>query len=422
MGVLYQRALINKVLVVCPASVVSVWEHDMARFAAYPYELAALSGTKPQRLKALDRLQASPHLQVAVINYESTHRDGIEEALAAYGADLIICDESQRIKNHSAAQSKAMHALGAMARYRLILSGTPVQNNAADLFSQYKFLDPSVFGPSYYAFRGRYCVMGGYGQHQIVGYRHMDELVAKEHSIGLRVTKADALDLPDQVFARRYVQLPPKAAEIYRQMRNNARAELEGGEITAQIVLTKLLRLQQLTGGYITPDGEETPQEVHTAKLEALDDIVQDVCLDNGDKLVIFARFRAELDAICARLEAARVPYGRIDGSVPTGARGEIVEAFQASPGPRCFVAQLQTAGLGITLHAASVAVFYSLDFSYANYQQAVARIHRIGQAQKCTYIHLLASGTVDEHVMEALDDKADLAHVVVDDWRRLFE
>ena len=141
-----------------------------------------------------------PHLKVAVINYESTWREGIFEALLDYDADLIIADESQRIKTHNASQSKAMHELGDKARYKLILSGTPVQNEAVDIFSQYRFLDPTIFGMNFYAFRGRYCVMGGFNRKQIVQYRDLDALIKKEHSIAYRVTKEEALDLPEQTF------------------------------------------------------------------------------------------------------------------------------------------------------------------------------------------------------------------------------
>lgn len=198
MGALYQQHRIERVLVVAPTSVCSVWPHDLQQFAAFPYHCETLLGEKKKRLEGLDALEVWPFasLKIAVINYESTHRDGIFDALVEYDADLIICDESQRIKNHSAAQSKALHKLGDKARYKLALSGTPVQNNAVDLYSQYRFLDPAVFGSNFFAFRNRYCVMGGYGQHQIVGYQHMEQLIQKEHSIAYRVTKAECLDLP----------------------------------------------------------------------------------------------------------------------------------------------------------------------------------------------------------------------------------
>lgn len=426
MGALYCQHKITRVLVVAPSSVCSVWPHDLAAFAAFPYEVRVLLGEKKQRLEALHSLTDYPNtanrLLVAVINYEATHREGIFEALEGYAADLIVCDESQRIKNPRAAQSRAVQMLGDNAACRLILSGTPVQNSVIDLYSQYRFLDPGVFGANFYAFRNRYCQMGGYGGHEVVGYQHMDELTRKEHSIALRVTKAECLDLPGQTFVRRYVQLEPAVRRLYAQIARASCAELENGEhVTASIVLTKLLRLMQLTGGFVQADGGDRPRPAGSAKLDALADILEDYVQEAGQKLVVFARFRPEIAAICQLLEQRGIRYGRIDGEVPMDQRGAIVETFQQDPGVKVFVAQIQTAGLGITLHAASAAVFYSLDFNYANYAQALARIHRIGQAQPVTYIHLLAEHTVDDQVLDALERKEDLARTIVDGWKNYF-
>lgn len=422
-GALYNLGKIDRVLVVAPTSVCSVWPHDLNQFATFPWEARVLLGDKKKRLKALNELENWPFkaLRIAVINYESTHREGIFEALAAYKPDLIVCDESQRIKNPSAAQSKALHKLGDAAPFRMILSGTPVQNNAVDLYSQYRFLDPAVYGANFYAFKNCYCIMGGYGQHQIVGYRNMDELVEKEHSVAYRVTKEECLDLPQQTFINRYVQFTDAEQAIYEQLRKSSFLELETGEnVTATTILTMYLRLMQLTGGFLTADESTRPKQVNTAKLDALADIVDDYVVDAGKKLVIFARFRAEIAAIENLLRLRKIQYGSIYGDVPMEERGKIVEDFQTNPDTKVFVAQIQTAGLGITLHAASTAVFYSYDYNYANYAQALARIHRIGQRLPVTYIHLVVDGSIDEKILAALENKEDMAKTVVDSWREV--
>lgn len=422
-GALYNLGKIDRVLVVAPTSVCSVWPHDLNQFATFPWEARVLLGDKKKRLKALNELENWPFkaLRIAVINYESTHREGIFEALAAYKPDLIVCDESQRIKNPSAAQSKALHKLGDAAPFRMILSGTPVQNNAVDLYSQYRFLDPAVYGANFYAFKNRYCIMGGYGQHQIVGYRNMDELVEKEHSVAYRVTKEECLDLPQQTFINRYVQFTDAEQAIYEQLRKSSFLELETGEnVTATTILTMYLRLMQLTGGFLTADESTRPKQVNTAKLDALADIVDDYVVDAGKKLVIFARFRAEIAATENLLRLRKIQYGSIYGDVPMEERGKIVDDFQTNPDTKVFVAQIQTAGLGITLHAASTAVFYSYDYNYANYAQALARIHRIGQRLPVTYIHLVVDGSIDEKILAALENKEDMAKTVVDSWREV--
>lgn len=427
MGALFNRREISRVLVVALASVCSVWPHDLEAFAAFPFEARVLLGEKEKRLEDLQQLtnfpQPARRLLIAVINYEATHREGILEALQDYGADLILCDESQRIKNPRAAQSKAVQKLGDAARFRLILSGTPVQNSVIDLYSQYRFLDPAVFGTNFYVFRSRYCRLGGYGGHEITGYQHMDELVKKEHAIALRVTKAQCLDLPAETFVRRYVQLEPEARRLYAGIARSSRTQLEsGGHITAATVLTRLLRLMQLTGGFVQEDEADRPRPAGTAKLDALADLLEDYVQEAGHKLVIFARFRAEIGAICGLLAQRGIRYGVIDGTVPMEQRGAVVEDFQQNPDTLVFVAQIQTAGLGITLHAASAAVFYSLDFNYASYAQALARIHRIGQTHPVTYIHLLAEDTIDDRVLDALEHKEDLARTIVDSWQDYFQ
>lgn len=150
------------------------------KFAAFPYSLTVLNGTGTKKAQALSNLNGKP-LQVAVINYESTWR--LEKELAAWKPNLIIADEGHKIKTHNISASKAMHRLGAKAGYRLLLTGTPVTNKAIDLFSQYKFLDPSVFGNSYYTFRNRYFDMTGYGNYTPVLKGNMEgELIQRMHT------------------------------------------------------------------------------------------------------------------------------------------------------------------------------------------------------------------------------------------------
>lgn len=428
MGAGYKLGKVRRVLIVAPASVCPVWPKEFREYADFPTAVQVLMGDKQHRLKTLDSLEQCPlqTLKAAVINYESVWRPGIFEALLNYNADLIIADESQRIKTHNAAQSKAMHQLGDSAPYKLILSGTPVQNAAVDIFSQYRFLDPTVFGDNFYAFRDRYCIMGGFDNKKIVGYRDLDGLIRKEHSIAFRVTKAEALDLPEQTFENRTVVMGKKERALYDRLRRDSFAELDGGgTITAPTVLTKLLRLQQFTGGFLTEDDANQPKLVSRGKLDALADILQDYVLDGGKKLVIFARFLPEIHEI---EDLCRKMLGRtgmktvaIYGGIRKEQRGEIVRQFQTDPATMVFIGQIDTAGTGITLTAADTCVYYSTTYNYAAYEQSLSRIHRIGQRNTCLYIHLVAEGTIDEAVLTTLAKKEDLAKTIVDTWRNYF-
>lgn len=201
-GAAYQLGKVKTVLIVAPTSVCSVWPKEFDQYASFPYQVNVLLGSKKKRLDEFEelKLSSSAGLKVAVINYESCWREDIFDSLKSWKPDLIIADESQRIKTYNARQSKAMHELGDIAKYKLILSGTPVQNEAIDLYSQYRFLNPEIFGKNYYKFRNRYAVMGGFEGKKIVAYKNMDDLIRKEHSIAYRITKAEALDLPEQIF------------------------------------------------------------------------------------------------------------------------------------------------------------------------------------------------------------------------------
>lgn len=400
-------------LIVAPLSILGVWETEFAQFAAFDYALAVLTGDSAKKADTLRHMTGTA-LQVAVVNYESAWR--MEQALAAWGPDLIVCDEGHKIKTHNISASKAMHRLGAKAGYRLLLTGTLITNKAIDVFSPYKFLNPTIFGTSFYAFRSRYFDMVGYGNHTPVLKKSMEaELSARLHSIAYRAAKADCLDLPETTDVVRQVELEPAAQKIYRSLVKESFAELASGEVTAPNVLTRLLRLSQLTGGFLGNDENAAVQQISSAKLSAMEDIL-DSAVAEGQKLVIIARFLPEIRAICKELDGRGLRYACITGEVQD--RAAQVALFQNAPDVPVFVGQIATAGLGLTLTAASTMVFYSLDYSMSNYEQAKARIHRVGQRNPCTYIHLIAKGTVDEKVLTALRNKADLAKALVDDCR----
>lgn len=412
-GALFNAGCIRRVLVVAPLSVTGVWKEEHDSFAAFDYSLAVLKGSGEKKADTLRHMTGSA-LRVAVINYESMWR--LEKQLAAWNPDLIVADEGHKIKTHNIAASKAMHRLGAAAKYRLLLTGTPVTNKAIDIFSQYKFLDPRIFGQSFYSFRNYYFFMTGYGNHTPVLKKSMeDELTCRMHSIAFRATKKDCLDLPETTDIIRKVELEPRAVKLYQSLVQESYAELSDGEVTITNVLTKLLRLSQLTGGFIGSDESSAAEQVSTAKLDVLEDII-DSTIEENRKLVVIARFVPELDAICAMLEKKRINYSLIKGGVKD--RDEQVARFQSDPDVPVFVGQVATAGLGITLTAASTMVFYSLDYSMSNFEQCKARIHRAGQRIPCTYIYLTAKGTVDEKVLKALKSKANLAKTLVDDYR----
>lgn len=412
-GILYQLGLIKQVLVVAPLSILGVWLEEFEKFADFPFTVTILKGSSARKRAALQNM-GEEGLQIVVVNYESVWR--LEKELLRFDADLIIADEAHKLKEARTAQSKAMHHLGDKARYKLLLTGTVITNKELDVFSQYRFLDPTVFGSSFYTFRNKYFDMVGYGNH-IPRFRNdrADDFLQRMHSIAYRVTKEECLDLPKITEEIRNVALEPKARKMYAELEKESYTELGSSEVSAVNMLTKLLRLSQLTGGHLTDDEGDT-NAISTAKLDALSDII-DSAMAEDKKLVVMARFVPELNDIQALLEKKGIGYATVRGGVKD--RSEEIRRFQEDSDCKVFIGQIAAAGLGITLTTASTMVFYSLDYSMSNFEQAKARIHRVSQTENCLYIYLVAKDTVDMKVLNALRNKVNLAKALVDDYRQ---
>lgn len=407
----YLRGEVRRLLIICPASVMPVWRQEFEIHADFPHRVEVLDGPISRRRDTLAGWEDTDALQVAVLNYEGAR--AMAEDLIRWQPDMLICDEAHRLKTPGSKQSKQIARAAKKIRYRMVLTGTPITNNPLDIYGIYRTLDPRIFGTSFYAFRNRYALMGGYENRQVIGYQNLDELMAKIHEIAFRCRKEDCLDLPEMTDVYRYCTLEKSAQALYTQMARESVAELEAGEtVIAANVLSKLLRLSQIAGGFL--DG----QPVSTAKLHLLGDILDDL---DGQKAVIFVRFTAEKLAIEQLLAKRGVDFVSLDGSTPMRSRGELVQRFQADPDCGAFVGQIAAAGTGITLHAASVAIFYSCSFSYADLDQARSRLHRSGQRNPVTNIFLTCQDTVDEKILAALQQKRSVADQIVDSWRQYF-
>lgn len=424
MGRLFLDGKIKRVLVVCPASVVPVWPAELEKFNEFPVDCRPLQGMTKKRQVQLEVWQRDDEtLQVAVTNYEATWR--IKDAILAWGADLVIADEAHRLKDPQSAQSKAMLAIGKAAGYRLALTGTPVSNSPLDFFGITKWLDQSIFGPSITAFKARYFFLNQlpHGGTMVLGPKPdmLPELVERAHSLAHRASKEDALDLPEVLpDIERVCELEPDARKVYNALVKDSIAELESGEmLVAQNVLTRILRLSQLTGGYAA--GDDTVQLVSKAKIKLLAETLEDALAVPGRKVVIFARFTAEIRAIEALLTTmGHREYALIDGSVPQAVRGDVVRKFQESTLCRVLIGQERAAAEGLTLTAADTAIFYSISYSWALHDQCRARIHRIGQERPVQYVYLVAADTIDSKILKVLRGKEELAKVVVDRWREV--
>jgi SNF2 family DNA or RNA helicase len=417
-GRAYLNGFINKLLIIAPKSLLEVWKDEFSKFADFPYSLYVLQGSSKKKKKQLE-LAGGEGLQVVVINYKSVSR--LEEVILNWKPDFMVCDESTRIKNPAAKTSWAVHRISKHCKYRMILTGSPIVQNPLDIYSQYKMLDEDVFGTSYKYFKACYGRLNDCSCD--ISLIILSEFIKKVHSIAYRVTKEHAMNLPEFIDKIQPVTLEDDARELYRDIiedyEEKEREDYNRGDYNPANILTMLLRLSQITGGFYKDEDEEECELVSTAKLEALENIVEDAA-ERGEKLVVMARFIPEIKAIEDMLELKGIKYAAVYGEVKD--RTVEIKRFQEEPDCRVFIGQLQTAGMGITLNAASTMVFYSLSYSYGDSIQSKARIHRIGQKKTCVYIHLTARNTVDEAILKALQNKENIAKMVVDDWRKIIK
>lgn len=408
----------QRVLILCPKSVVPVWPMEIEKHAASPLPCLPLeTGAIQKRTDQLSvflRAQAAKREPAAVVlNYDAAWRRPLADAILDTAWDAVVCDESHRIKSPGGRASLFCARLGAVAQRRLCLTGTPLPHSPLDAYGQFRFLDPGIFGTSFTNFRARYAIMGGYGQHQVIGWQHREDFHERFYSIAYRVRSEDVLTLPETLDTVIPVTLSASAKATYDQLEKDFVAEVGDGQITASNALTRLLRLQQMTSGWAKPDAEDTesqPVQIDTAKQEALADLMAGVKED--EPLVVFCRFHHDLDAVRTAADA----LGRACAEL-SGRRNDLA-AWQAGTMPILAV-QIQSGGVGVNLTRARYCVFYSLGFSLGEYLQARKRVHRPGQAHPVVYYHLIATKTVDAQVYRALEARQDVVETILQQTTR---
>ena len=299
--------------------------------------------------------------------------------------------------------------------YRILASGTPLAHSQLDVFGQFRAAAPAVFGPTYAAFKTRYAVMGGPSREWVVGYKNQADLEDRMAPLTWRATKREALpDLPEQIDVEYATELSASAARIYKQLERDMITEIRGHMLTAANCLTKVLRLQQLTGGALkSDDGAE--HIVDDGKRKLLADTLEDL----GDEpVVIFCRFRSDIDAAheaCMQsLPKCKDAQGNVlPVSLELSGKRDELERWQAGEA-QALVVQVQSGSVGISLVRANVAIYYSISSSLVEYDQSRDRLHRPGQRRPCTYIYLTCQGTIDQKILAALRARQDVIESIM--------
>ena len=425
MSMLYDKGKIDGALIVAPKGVVKTWyEQEVPTHLPDHIENVAvlwqpnITKTQQEKLESLFEIETALHILVMNVEAFSTEK-GVKFASKFLNSHktLMAVDESTTIKTPTAKRTKNIIGLGKHARYRRILTGSPITKNPLDLYTQCEFLDPYLLDfASYYAFRNRYAEMTtmnvrGRSIQVVKEFRHLGELSESLQPFSYRVLKEDCLDLPPKIFMKRHVALTAEQKKIYDQMKEKALAILNGKMITTMTVLTQLMRLHQITCGHFTADDGST-QAVDNNRLNELMSILD----ETEGKAIIWANYQLSVGEIIQRIikEYGEDSYVHYYGLTSQEDRQDNIRKFQNDPNCRFIIGTPQTGGYGITLTQAHTVIYYSNSYDLEKRLQSEDRAHRIGQKKTVTYIDLIAEDTVDEKIVKALRDKINVASEVL--------
>ena len=408
----FLRGEVSKWVIVCPSIAKDVWKTELADTLAVPHEITVIEGKADERKALIKEYNKKGTLNILIINPEATWR--LKKLLYKVNPDKVTVDESHRIKNHAAKQSRTLHTLGTRASYRAILTGT-FMSSPSDVFSQFKFLEPSIFGTKYKkggyggsdGFLEQYVETYGVGGFKPKTWKNLDQLSAKVASVAFQLTREQAGGFPQELYQSFTFPLTNPAKKHYLEMFDDLATAVkhsEGSEdVVASIVLTQLVRLQQIASGFLpTTEGD---QELGNDRIKALEGLLSEY--PTTEPLVILCRFHFELQAVATLLDALGRTHGTISGRVSLEDRNVIKKNFQDGK-LDTVVVQVKAAGIAIDLSRARTSIFYSTPQSYIDYEQAKARmIARTGGS--VAILHLIAEGTVDEDIIESLRNRENI-------------
>jgi SNF2 family DNA or RNA helicase len=330
---------------------------------------------------------------------------------------LMAIDESTTIRNVSSERFKNARALGKLAKYRRILTGTPIANRPLDIFAQCAFLDPKLLDfPNYHAFKHYYADirMISLGTRRsypkILGYRRLEDLTKRLDQFSYRVLKKDCLDLPDKVYVTRYVEATNEQKKLYNQMAKLMVAEHSNGDFsTAQIVLTKVLRLQSILCGHLKMDNDEM-KHVSSNRVDSLLELLE----ETSGKVIIWCLYKEDIALITKELDKGNESYVEYHGGIGEDARKEALFRFKNDPDYRLFIGTQATGGMGLTLTEATTVIYFSQGYDLEKRLQSEDRAHRIGQKETVTYVDMVVKDSVDEKIVESLKSKQNLANLIL--------
>ena len=418
-AMLYNAGKINGALIVAPKGVYKNWFDSEIpnHMPDYIEKRVGLWRTDPKAKDLQPLFKTGAELHILIMNVEAfSTKKGMQFAERFLNSHKVLMgiDESTTIKNPAAKRTKNIVSLRPLTKYRRILTGSPVTKSPLDLFTQCYFLDPYLLDQSsYYAFKSRYAIcrkinVSGRQVEIVVGYTNLPELSEKLKPFSYRVLKDDCLDLPKKTYMKRTIELTDEQKKVYKQMKQEAIAFLNGKMVTSATVITQLMRLHQITCGHFKSN-DGTVQDLKNNRITQLMDILEEV----EGKAVIWAHYRHDIEKI---VEAISKKYGNNTvvtyfGDTSTDDRQKAIKKIQDKNSPvRFIVGTPQTGGYGITLTGASTMIYYSNGYDLEKRMQSEARIDRIGQEKPMTYIDIMAEDTIDDKIVKSLRNKVNIA------------
>jgi len=404
----------DRTLVVCPKAVGMAWVNQ-AQVHAPCIEIINLCGTNPlsggkksqmsvpTKTKAmalfLKKQQITGKPLIVAVNYEAVWREPFCSSIfSELKPDCIIADEIHKIKAPGSKVSKTFQKFSRMPslKKRIGLSGTPMPQTKLDIYGAYRFLDSSIFGTNFSAFRYKYAIMGGFENRQVIGFQREKEFAERYSRIRHHASR-DNLNLPDAVHRELLFELPPKVRAKYNELHKDMITSIGDEVISADIALVKMLRLQQITSGFISienDDLEKIEKTIHDEKILQLKELIDDI--EKDEPLVIFHRFKRDAHHIKKLLDASGQTYS----TVPSN-EDELSQWQQG--GTDVLIVQVRAGSEGIDATRARHNVFFSVDFSLGQFDQALARSHRPGQNRTVFYHHIIAINTIDQYIYDSL-------------------
>ena len=425
MSMLYDKGKIDGALIIAPKGVIKTWyEQEIPTHLPKHIENVSVlwqpNITKQQETKLNNLFDLGVHLHIFIMNVEALSTDkGVKfaEKFLRSHKTLMAIDESTTIKTPTAKRTKNIIGLGKIAKYKRIMTGSPVTKNPLDLYTQCEFLDPYLLDfSSYYAFRNRYAEMKtmhirGRSIQVVDEFKNLSELSESLSAFSYRVLKEDCLDLPPKNWTKRYITLTADQRKVYEQMKKQAIATLNGKVTSTMTVLTQLMRLHQITCGHFTAD-DGSVQLIKNNRITELMNILGEM---NG-KAIIWANYQRDIKGIVDNISKKYGPGSVVDyyGLTPQEDRQDNIRKFQNNSNCRFLIGTPQTGGYGITLTQANTVIYYSNGYDLEKRLQSEDRAHRIGQKKTVTYVDLICEDTVDEKIVKALRDKINIASEVM--------